>query len=425
MVIYETSILIDKFFSVIPLLITIISIGFFIYKNIGGTTCLIYSIYLLTLFSIIIKFGQILSNISFNTNIKKNDMIDKNEDINKNLITIISFQSISQEILNIKESVSIYINSLKKYILSVDLLKIIMNGMIIFYYLYYINSLFNNVPKIIYIQFLIIYLGLIQYISVKGQVINEFFYIYGKLENSIKNIEANNFKKNITRSKKNNMKNINLNNKTAIKIENLNYTINGNKIFKNFNCHILKNKITIIKGSIGTGKSTLLKIIMGLLEPEYGRIFKDTIEINDQNTNDWMHDIAFIGQHPILFNRSVKENIYYPNKGLSSLQEKVLENMEYKNIFAKIIDKKEIGIGGQKLSGGQKQIISIFRTLKENKNIILLDEPTSDLDPDTRNLIYKLLLSIKSFNKTIIIVTHDLELINLGDEIIDLSHKRN
>ena len=99
--------------------------------------------------------------------------------------------------------------------------------------------------------------------------------------------------------------------------------------------------------------------------------------------------------------------------------------MEYKNIFAKIIDKKEIGIGGQKLSGGQKQIISIFRTLKENKNIILLDEPTSDLDPDTRNLIYKLLLSIKSFNKTIIIVTHDLELINLGDEIIDLSHKRN
>ena len=65
------------------------------------------------------------------------------------------------------------------------------------------------------------------------------------------------------------------------------------------------------------------------------------------------------------------------------------------------------------------------RTLKENKNIILLDEPTSDLDPDTRNLIYKLLLSIKSFNKTIIIVTHDLELINLGDEIIDLSHKRN
>ena len=164
---------------------------------------------------------------------------------------------------------------------------------------------------------------------------------------------------------------------------------------------------------------------MGLLEPEYGRIFKDTIEINDQNTNDWMHDIAFIGQHPILFNRSVKENISYPDNDLSSLQKKVLENMKYKNIFAKIIDKKEIGIGDQKLSGGQKQIISIFRTLKENKNIILLDEPTSDLDPDTRNLIYKLLLSIKSFNKTIIIVTHDLELINLGDEIIDLSHKRN
>ena len=219
------------------------------------------------------------------------------------------------------------------------------------------------------------------------------------------------------------MKNINLNNKTSIVIENLNYTINGNKIFKNFNCHILKNKITIIKGSIGTGKSTLLKIIMGLLEPEYGRIFKNTIEINDQNTNDWLHDIAFIGQHPILFNRSVKENISYPNKNLSSLQENVLENMEYKNIFDNIIDKKEIGMGGQKLSGGQKQIISIFRALKENKKIILLDEPTSDLDPKTRNIIYKLLLLIKSFNKTIIIVTHDLDLINLGDEIIDLSQK--
>ena len=93
-------------------------------------------------------------------------MIDINEDINKNLITIISFQSIKHETINIKDAVSIYINSLKKYIISVDVLKIIMNGMIIFYYSYYINSLFNNVPKIIYIQFLIIYLGLIHiYIS--------------------------------------------------------------------------------------------------------------------------------------------------------------------------------------------------------------------------------------------------------------------
>ena len=418
-VINETSILIDKFFSVTPLIITIIAIGFFIFKNLGGTTCLIYSIYLLILFSITITFGKILSTISFNTNIKKNDMIDINEDINKNLITIISFQSIKHEIRNIKDAVSIYINSLKKYILSVDILKIIMNGMIIFYYLYYINSLFNNVPKIIYIQFLIIYLGLIQYISVKGQVINEFFYTYGKLKNSINNITSNNYQKKRIRSKIDNTKNINSN--ISLLIENLNYTINGNKIFKNFNCHISKNKITIIKGSIGAGKSTLLKLIMGLLEPESGRIFKGKFEICNQNTIDWMNDIAFIGQHPILFNRSVKENITYPNNDLSSLQKKVLENIEYKNIFANIIDKKQIGIGGQKLSGGQKQLISIFRTLKENKNIILLDEPTSDLDPNTRDLIYKLLKIIKSFNKTIIIVTHDLDLINLGDEIIDLS----
>ena len=82
---------------------------------------------------------------------------------------------------------------------------------------------------------------------------------------------------------------------------------------------------------------------------------------------------------------------------------------------------KNLGFGGENMSGGQRQIINLFRAILTKKDIILLDEPTSALDEKNRIIIYKMIKSMAKLNKTIIISTHDPELIKMGNKIIQLN----
>jgi ABC-type multidrug transport system fused ATPase/permease subunit len=209
---------------------------------------------------------------------------------------------------------------------------------------------------------------------------------------------------------------------------------NGDILFKNItikyddklviddlDLHIKGNKTIGIIGPIGSGKSTLLKTLAGITK------YKGTIYIDGQKINDCTHEsiannISYISQHPKLFNKSIYHNINYgSNYTKEEIQRKIndLGLNSFLNNFPNRLDTMA-GKEGTNLSGGQKHFVSLIRSLVQNKSIILLDEPSSSLDKKHKELFIELIAKLD--NKTIIITTHDKDLHQLFDNVIDMKN---
>ena len=182
-------------------------------------------------------------------------------------------------------------------------------------------------------------------------------------------------------------------------------------IFKNFNCKIKKGKFTSIIGPSGTGKTSLLKLVAGLMEPEKG-----DIKFQNQHINQVINQITLIQQNPSLMPwLNVYDNI-------------TLANLNNKEINYKNVDKliKDIGLEEfssyfpHKLSGGLLQRVVIARALLFYPSLLLLDEPFAALDNLSREIISTELVSIiKKNSLTVLMVTHSIEeAALLSDEVL-------
>lgn len=216
----------------------------------------------------------------------------------------------------------------------------------------------------------------------------------------------------------------------TIDIKNITFGYKNKNIFKDFSLKINpKEKIALI-GNIGSGKSTLAKLIIGLKEIESGDILINNIKLKSLNIDKLRNHISYIPQHPKLFNRTLYENITYGIKDsdTNNLENKIYNILE-KNDLHDIKDKfkknmhMEVGKLGSKLSGGQRQIAWIIRTILKDNKLIILDEPTSSLDDINKIKIIKLIKSL-SKDKGVIIITHDKTLLENMDRIITLDKGR-
>ena len=199
---------------------------------------------------------------------------------------------------------------------------------------------------------------------------------------------------------------------------------NERKIFENFSFTISKGDMVAIMGKSGSGKTTLLNIIGGLESIDKGTYLfngKDVSKFNEKELLQFRRkNISFIFQNFALINEySVMDNILLPlkyrygnidNEKLASARE--------------LLDKLDIGyVCDQKidnLSGGEKQRIAIARSLISNTNVILADEPTGALDEKSSYMIMELFKQMKNIGKTIIIVTHDIDVAKKCDYIINI-----
>ena len=203
-----------------------------------------------------------------------------------------------------------------------------------------------------------------------------------------------------------------------IEFKNVSYKYpNTNKnILKNINVEIRPNEKILIMGSIGSGKSTFSKLILRFLNGHEGNILINGVPNHKLNIEDIRSKIVYIPQHPNLFNRTLKENLLYGLKNISidtifkKLDEIGLISLRKK--FKTELN-KSVGKLGSNLSGGQRQIVWLLRNLFFPSKMIILDEPTSSLDENTKSKIIKLIKEL-SRNRTLIIISHDKNIIREG-----------
>ena len=201
---------------------------------------------------------------------------------------------------------------------------------------------------------------------------------------------------------------------------NFNYESNlDNKVLKNINLEIAGNKMTALVGHSGSGKSTLLSLIPRIYDPSSGEIHIDGKNIKKVNLSSLRKEISIVDQNTTLFDDTVLNNIKYAKPDASDEEIFKAAEMAMCTDFINKLENKfetKIGENGVKLSGGEKQRLSIARAFLKDSKIILLDEATSSLDSETEEKIQKALEKLTS-NKTTIVIAHRLSTILNSNKI--------
>ena len=195
-----------------------------------------------------------------------------------------------------------------------------------------------------------------------------------------------------------------------IVFDNVSFSYHEKLILNNANFTVNKGEKLLITGQIGKGKTTILKLLMKYHIPTNGHIYINNVPLDLIATEELRKHIGFIPQNPILFNRSLYKNIIYGSENKSKEEVySLIKELKLEHIFDFARMDMKVGKMGSKLSGGQRQIVWILRTILQNPEILIMDEPTSSIDNDTKKIIEDL-FTILMKDRTVIIVSHDLAL---------------
>jgi len=210
--------------------------------------------------------------------------------------------------------------------------------------------------------------------------------------------------------------------KSNIKFDNVSfqYETSKERAIKNISIDIEGEKITALVGHSGAGKSTILNLIPRFYEPQEGKIYLDSQEINKVSLKSLRDKISLVSQDVILFDDSVENNIKYAKLDATEQEVKNACKLAAADEFIDKLPNKYktlIGENAIRLSGGQKQRISIARAILKNSPIILLDEATSSLDADSEEKVQNAIFNLTK-NRTTLVIAHRLSTINKADKII-------
>lgn len=205
-----------------------------------------------------------------------------------------------------------------------------------------------------------------------------------------------------------------------ISFEDVNFSYVDNfPVLNDVSINIKKGSTTAIVGSTGSGKSTLIKLLLRLYDVKDGKIKFDDIDIRDLNIHSLRKTIGLVSQDIFLFEGTVFENIAYGNLEASNDDIWKAAKLSESDEFINLLPNKEdtiVGERGQKLSGGQRQRISIARAILKNPEILILDEATSAVDNETEAAIQRSLDTLKE-GRTVIAIAHRLSTIRNADII--------
>ena len=221
---------------------------------------------------------------------------------------------------------------------------------------------------------------------------------------------------------------VDLNFTRTIILNNISFSYQGetNEVLKDINLEIKKGSRIGITGTTGSGKSTLMDIILGLLTPKRGSIIVDEQEVNDKNILSWQRNIAHVPQNIFLLDATIEKNIAFSEKE-ADIDINLVRDCAKQAQLDKFINNSSLGyqtmVGerGVKLSGGQLQRIGIARALYKKASILVFDEATSALDYETEEEVMKSIQALSN-DLTIFIVAHRLSTIEFCDNVINLEN---
>jgi len=212
----------------------------------------------------------------------------------------------------------------------------------------------------------------------------------------------------------------------SIEFRNVGFMYDDALILENINLRIEKGKTVALVGSSGAGKSTLADLVPRFHDASSGEILVDGINIRDYSLHSLRNHISIVTQEPILFNDSIANNIAL---GMPDANQSAIEDAaKVANAHSFIMQKEggyqsNIGDRGSKLSGGEKQRLTIARAVLKNPPILILDEATSSLDTESERLVQDAINKLMS-NRTSLVIAHRLSTIRHADEIIVLQKGR-
>jgi len=339
-----------------------------------------------------------------------------------NLNTIYSTGNLENEILNYDKYIGTYTIKFKNNLTCLIYSELSINIVIILIFILlngYSSHLFLK-KELSFTNLLAIFITIIYYlpcIDMIKKALPNMMHYYGALSSydsfleDLDNVDNANRKKN---------KNININSGN-ININNLNFGYDENILFRDFNLNINHKEKIAIMGKSGNGKSTLIKLITGYYKISNNMIYIDNIDINNYNLNDLRKQISYVTQNNKLFNMTILENIQYGNNISRDEIITLCKNINIDNIFKNLKNGYDtnVGIEGNNLSGGQRQIIHIIREIFQKNKIVILDEPTSAIDKENTVNIINAILEL-SKNSTLILITHDDELLKHVDRIVTI-----
>lgn len=200
------------------------------------------------------------------------------------------------------------------------------------------------------------------------------------------------------------------------------FSYKGKTAMHEMNFDIEPRTFTAIVGKSGSGKSTIFRLLLRLYKPTRGQILLDDVNINDYSRKVYASNVSIVTQKPFIFDMTIRENLSLVDSNIEH-QIEACKIAGIHNDIMKLPQKYNTKLIGDasNLSAGQKQLLSLARTLLSRSEVLLFDEVTSSLDPESSQTIANVLKKLKD-DHTVIMVTHKPELMKLADEIFVIDH---
>lgn len=206
--------------------------------------------------------------------------------------------------------------------------------------------------------------------------------------------------------------------KGRVKFEKVSFTYGRKPLMRNVSFTVEPHSLTGIVGKSGSGKSTIFRLLLRLYKPTRGKIYLDDANINDYTREVYASNVSIVTQKPFVFDMTIRENLSMVDPNI----EHQIEACKIAGVHETIMRLEKgydtmLVADGQNLSAGQKQLLSLARTLLSRSEVLLFDEVTSALDADTTKQIVKVLQELKKTH-TVLVVTHKPEIMRKMDEVL-------
>ena len=206
--------------------------------------------------------------------------------------------------------------------------------------------------------------------------------------------------------------------KQAIHLENVTFAYDDHQVLQNVSLNFPKGRIITIVGPSGSGKTTLVDLVTGLLRPQQGEVWIDDVPLAEVNLKSWRRMIGYIPQETILLHDTVLNNVTLGDPDLSAADAqdalRAAGAWEFVNSMPQAMQSM-VGERGGKLSGGQRQRIAIARALVHKPKLLILDEATSGLDPESEAAVCDTLQQLRG-ELTILAISHQSALVKIADK---------